>query len=148
MSEVHASIDIAAPPERVWDAVMDPHRLADWVTIHRKLGSAPNGPARRGDGFIQTLALHGVRFRVHWEVDTCKEPVHAHWIGHGPARSHAEIEYRLTAQDGGTRFDYRNEFRPPLGPLGALANRALVRGLPQREADASLVRLKVLLERN
>ena len=59
----------------------------------------------------------------------------------------AEIEYRLAPGDGGgTRFDYRNEFRPPLGSLGSLASRALVRGLPQREADASLARLKALVE--
>jgi hypothetical protein len=147
MSEVHASIDIDAPPQQVWDTVMNPQRLGDWVTIHRRLGDAPDGPARRGDEFDQTLSLHGVRFRVHWELDTCDEHVHAHWIGHGPARSHAEIEYRLAAIDSGTRFDYRNEFRPPLGSLGAFASRAIVRGLPQREADASLARLKGLVER-
>ena len=28
MSEVITSIDIDAPPEKVWDVVMDPHRLA------------------------------------------------------------------------------------------------------------------------
>jgi len=146
MSEVHATIDIAAPPHKVWDAVMDPRRLEEWVTIHRRLRRAPEGPAHEGDHFEQVLSLHGVHFRVRWELDTCKEPVHAHWIGHGPARSHAEIEYHLAAQDSGTRFDYRNEFRPPLGPLGSLASRALVRGLPQREADASLQRLKALVE--
>ena len=88
-----------------------------------------------------------MRFRVHWELDTCDEGAHAHWIGHGPARSHAEIEYHLAPIEGGTRFDYRNEFRPPLGSLGAFASRAIVRGLPQREADASLARLKALVER-
>jgi len=64
------------------------------------------------------------------------------------ARSHAETEYRLTAVDGGTRFDYRNEFTAPLGPLGRVASRALVGGLPRREADASLRRLKALAERS
>jgi len=54
----------------------------------------------------------------------------------------------LSALDGGarTRFNYRNEFHPPLGPLGAVAGRALVGHLPRREADASLARLKALVE--
>jgi carbon monoxide dehydrogenase subunit G len=148
MSEVHATIEIAAPPQQVWDTVMDPRQLQQWVTIHHRLRNAPPpGPAHEGDRFEQTLSLHGVHFRVRWELDTCREPIHAHWLGHGPARSHAEIEYRLAAADGGTQFDYRNEFRPPLGPLGSLASRALVRGLPQREADASLARLKALVEK-
>jgi uncharacterized protein YndB with AHSA1/START domain len=146
MSEIHASIDIAASPQQVWDVVLDPRRLEKWVTIHRRLGHAPSGTPRRGDEMEQTLSLHGVRFRVRWELETCESPTHAIWIGHGPARSHAETEYRLRADDGGTRFDYRNEFRAPLGPLGALASRAIVGGLPQREADASLAKLKALVE--
>jgi uncharacterized protein YndB with AHSA1/START domain len=37
MSTVHAEIDIDAPIERVWETVMDPHRLGDWVTIHKSV---------------------------------------------------------------------------------------------------------------
>ena len=57
------------------------------------------------------------------------------------------IGYRLVSRDGGgTCFEYENEFKAPLGPLGAAASRALMGGLPQREANASLQRLKALLE--
>ena len=147
MSEVATSIDIKASPETVWAIAMDPTRLDDWVTIHRGLGNHDNGRARRGFEMVQTLCLRGVNFRVRWELDTCNEPRHAEWKGRGPARSHAETEYRLTPIEGGTRFDYRNEFRAPLGPLGAVASRALVGGVPAREANASLKRLKALAEK-
>jgi uncharacterized protein YndB with AHSA1/START domain len=140
MSEVITSITIDAPPERVWDVIMNPRRLEDWVTIHRKLNSASDGE------MDQTLCLRGVNFHVHWELAACEAPKHAVWKGKGPARSHAETEYRLTAVDGGTRVAYRNEFRAPLGPLGAVASRALVGGLPEREARQSLKNLKALLE--
>jgi uncharacterized protein YndB with AHSA1/START domain len=147
MSEVVTSIDIKAPPEKVWALAMDPTRFSDWVTIHRGLGDHDGGKARKGFEMVQTLCLRGVNFHVHWELDTCTEPNHAEWKGRGPARSHAETEYRLTDNgNGGTHFDYRNEFKAPLGPLGAVASRALVGGLPAKEADASLRRLKRLLE--
>ena len=146
MSVVTTSIDLAAPPQAVWDVVMDSRRLGDWVTIHRKLGSAPSEPVRKGAEMEQTLCLRGVNFRVHWQLEECEPPHHAVWEGRGPARSHAHTEYVLKAEDGGTRFDYRNEFRPPLGPLGAAASRALVGGLPSREAQRSLARLKALVE--
>jgi carbon monoxide dehydrogenase subunit G len=148
VSEVRISIDIAAPPEKVWEVVMDPHRFGDWVTIHRKLNSADDGPPRPGSRMDQTLCLRGANFHVRWELAGCDAPHHAEWRGKGPARSHAETDYRLTAIDGGsaTRFDYRNEFKAPLGPLGAVASRALVGGLPEREAKASLQRLKALVE--
>jgi hypothetical protein len=147
VTEVVTSIDIAAPPERVWALAMDPDCLSEWVTIHRRLHSHDGGPPRTGYAMVQTLHLRGVNFKVHWELVACDAFRHAEWHGRGPARSHAETEYRLTAVDGGTRFDYRNEFTAPLGPLGRVASRALVGGLPRREADASLRRLKALSER-
>jgi uncharacterized protein YndB with AHSA1/START domain len=148
VTEVVTSIDIAAPPEKVWALAMDPDCLSEWVTIHRRLHSHDGGPPRKGYAMEQTLHLRGVNFKVQWELVECDKCVHAEWHGRGPARSHAETEYRLTAVDGGTRFDYRNEFTAPLGPLGRVASRALVGGLPRREADASLRKLKALAERS
>jgi uncharacterized protein YndB with AHSA1/START domain len=148
VSEVVTSIDIDAPPERVWALAMDPNCLSEWVTIHRRLHGHDDGSARKGYAMEQTLHLRGVNFKVHWELVACDEGRHAEWHGRGPARSHAETEYRLTPIDGDrTRFDYRNVFTAPLGPLGRVASRALVGGLPRREADASLRKLKKLAER-
>jgi uncharacterized protein YndB with AHSA1/START domain len=146
VSEVTASIRIDAPPEKVWALVMDPEHLSDWVTIHRALGPHDRGRPRAGFQMEQTLHLRGVNFKVHWELVSCTAGHHAEWHGRGPARSHAETEYRVSEDGDGTRFDYRNVFRAPLGPLGAVASRALVGGLPRREADASLARLKALAE--
>ena len=47
MTAVTASIDIAVPPERVWDVIMDPYHFDEWVTIHRKLGHVDDGRAAR-----------------------------------------------------------------------------------------------------
>jgi uncharacterized protein YndB with AHSA1/START domain len=147
MSEVITSITIDALPEKVWEVVMDTSRFGEWVTIHRGLIHGPKGAPREGDEMEQTLHLRGVNFHVHWELTACEAPHHAVWQGRGPAHSHAETEYRLTAVDGGTRFAYRNEFKAPLGALGAIASRALVGGLPEREARATLRNLKELVER-
>jgi uncharacterized protein YndB with AHSA1/START domain len=141
VSDVVTTIDIDAPVDEVWRTVMDPERLGDWVTIHRQLLSHSDGEME------QVLCLRGAKFKVHWHLTVNDAPYHAEWQGRGPARSHAETEYKLSDNGrGGTRFDYRNEFRAPLGPLGAVASRALVGGLPAKEADASLRRLKALLE--
>jgi uncharacterized protein YndB with AHSA1/START domain len=148
MSTVTASIEIAAPPAAVWDVVMDPARLGDWVTIHRKLRGSDDGPPRVGYRMDQQVHLRGVSLDVHWTLVDCDPGAHAVWEGRGPARSRARTEYRLRATDDGhTRFDYRNEFHAPLGPLGALAGRALVGGMPEREATRTLDRLRELLER-
>jgi uncharacterized protein YndB with AHSA1/START domain len=147
VTSVATSIDIDAPPQEVWDVVMDPRRMSEWVTIHRHLGHHDDGHPRPGYEMEQTLCLRGVNFKVHWTLSEADEPHRAVWEGRGPARSHARIVEQLTELDGGrTRFHYENEFKAPLGPFGAVASRALVGGLPRREADATLQRLKQLLE--
>ncbi|MDQ3632840.1 MAG: SRPBCC family protein [Actinomycetota bacterium] len=147
MSEVRASIDIDAAPEAVFDVALDPERLGDWVTIHRELLRADAGPPREGMEMQQRMSLRGAPFKVSWELVVCDRPTHAEWRGRGPARSKAETEYALEALPGGaTRFSYRNDFRAPFGPLGAVAGRALVGGIPQKEAIASLTALKALVE--
>ena len=147
MNEVRTSVEIAASPEEVWRIAMDPERLRDWVTIHRTLHRADPYPPHEGSKMEQTLSLRGAPFKVSWTLVTCDEGRHAEWEGKGPARSHAETEYRLTpTKGGGTRFDYRNSFRTPLGPLGAVAGRVVVGDVPRREADASLAMLKRLCE--
>jgi len=147
VTEVHTSIDIDAPPEVVFDIALDPARLGDWVTIHRKLLSADAGPPREGMAMQQRMSLRGAAFKVTWKLVACERPGHAEWKGRGPARSKAETEYTLEAlPGGGTRFSYRNAFKAPLGPLGAVAGNALVGGLPEKEARASLAALKRLAE--
>lgn len=147
MSRVHTEIAIAAPPQRVWDVVMDPNRLGDWVTIHRHVEHAP-AELRRGSTFEQTLNLRGAHLHVVWTVVDLDPPRRAVWEGQGPAHSRASIVYALRPdREDRTIFDYTNEFKPPGGALGAVAGRVLVGGLSHREAQRSLLRLKQLVER-
>jgi carbon monoxide dehydrogenase subunit G len=148
MSTVTASIEIDAPPEQVWETVMDPQCLSHWVTIHRRLLRADKGPPTVGFEMEQAIHLRGVTLDVHWQLVECDPPRRAVWEGHGPARSRAHTEYLLSSNGGGTRFDYHNEFRAPLGPVGALVSRALVGGIPVREANRTLQALKKQIEQD
>lgn len=148
MSTVCAEILIAAPIERVWETVMDPHRLGDWVTIHKAVENVSRIPLRRGSTMDQAMSVVGVTFHVHWRLTEMTEPTEARWEGGGPAHSDALIHYQLEpTPDGGTRFRYTNQFHPPGGRLGSLASRFIVGATSEREADRSLSRLKQLLER-
>jgi uncharacterized protein YndB with AHSA1/START domain len=147
MTVVTASIDIDASPERVYDAMLDPARLKDWVTIHRRVNRSDDGTPHEGYEMEQTLSLRGANFKVRWTLTEADKPEKATWEGRGPAHSYARTSYHLHPRDGGgTRFDYENEFKAPGGFLGAAASRALIGGVPEREARRSLERLKQLLE--
>jgi uncharacterized protein YndB with AHSA1/START domain len=149
MSTVHVTIEIDAPPERVWDTIMNPDRLGDWVTIHRSVKAVSDNPLTGGSTMEQVLAMRGVSFHVHWKLVDVSPPNRADWEGRGPAHSRARISYRLSGDAAGpTKFDYMNEFSPPGGRLGNLASRVIVGAASEREANNSLHRLKALLDGN
>jgi uncharacterized protein YndB with AHSA1/START domain len=148
MSIVHVTIDIDAPTERVWETIMDPNRLKDWVTIHRSVKNVSESPTREGATMDQLMHMRGVTFHVHWMLVAVRAPHYAEWEGRGPAHSHARIRYALsTKEDGSTTFEYTNEFTAPGGRLGDAASRMIVGTASEREAHSSLSRLKALLER-
>jgi uncharacterized membrane protein len=147
MSTVKADIEIAAPIEKVWETVMNPQRLADWVTIHKSVKNVSDSPLRRGSTMEQAMHVRGLTFHVRWTVVSMRAPERAEWEGTGPAHSRALIRYELArVDDERTRFQYTNEFKTPGGRLGNIASRMIVGATSEREAQNSLMRLKDLLE--
>lgn len=148
MSTVSAKIRINAPAETVWDTIMDPRRLKDWVTIHKSVRDVSASPLRRGATMNQAMSVRGLTFHVHWTLTSADPPRHAEWEGEGPARSRAIIRYELASEgEDCTVFQYTNEFHPPGGRLGSVAGRMIVGATSEREANRSLHLLKDLLER-
>ncbi len=140
--EVH----LDAPPQEVYELVMDPRRLEDWVSIHQSLEEAPDGLLTEGDKIRQTLKLAGRPFEVRWTVTTNNRPKHVVWKGEGPVGSTAGIEYGFEEDGEGTRFRYVNEYDLPGGMLGRFAGRFVAGSkIPDRELDRSLEKLKKLL---
>ena len=147
MSDVRATIVIDAPPAEVFAAAMAPERTPDWVTIVLRVEAHDAGELREGYEMSQRLCLRGVPFTVEWTLTELDAPHFARWEGKGPARSKAITENRLKAVKDGTHFTYTNAFKTPFGPLGAVAAGAVMGGVPEREATASLVALKAMVER-
>lgn len=143
---VAQTVEIAAPIQRVWDTVMDPERLGEWVSIHRSVSEVPEGELETGSRFRQRMRLKGVPLKVRWQVVECDPPNRARWSGEAAAGSKAGIVYDLSEEDGVTTFDYQNEFELPAGKVGKLAGRAFNAMSGDREARKSLARLKELLE--
>lgn len=143
---VERDIGIDAAPERVYEVLMDPRRLEDWVTIHAELKAAPSGDLTQGSELSQCLKLAGQKFTVHWRVVEDDHPRRVVWEGRGPVGSKARVVYQLEPDgNGGTRFTYANEYSIPGGALGRLGGRA-VAPASRRESERSLAKLKKLLE--
>ena len=122
MARVQTSIDIAAPVQDVWELVTDLQRLGDWVSIHRDFPESPPAEVTEGVSFRQTLAVAGTPFEVRWTAVEVDGPQRLRWEGTGPAGTMAQTTYSLSAASG------------------------VVAGHAEREADASLARLKQIAE--
>lgn len=145
MPDVHETVEISAQPEEVWALVMDPERLGDWVTAHREVRGAPDRDLKAGDSFEQKLCVAGKSFDAKWELVECEKPSLAVWKASGPMGTNADVRYDISASNGGTRFEYSNDFGLPRGPL-KIAAKAVAGAPAHRAARKSLQKLKTLLE--
>ena len=146
MTKLEREIHIDAPPEEVYDTLMDPESLGKWVTIQQSLEEAPNGDLEKGSELVQRVKVAGRKFRLRWKVADAVRGKRAVWQGRGPLGSKAEAVYELEANSGGTNFSYTNEYHLPGGVAGRIAGRAIV-AASGGEADKSLAKLKRLVER-
>jgi carbon monoxide dehydrogenase subunit G len=146
MTRLEREIHIDAEPEVVYDKLMDPACLGEWVTIQEELLEAPDGDLTKGDELVQRCRVAGQKFKLRWKVEQADPPHKTVWRGRGPFGSKARVTYDLAANGGGTDFTYTNEFDLPGGPVGRVAGRAVV-GASGGEADKTLKRLKALVEK-
>jgi acetyl-CoA C-acetyltransferase len=142
---VERDIEIAAPPEEVYDLIADPGRLGEWVTIHQYVDGKTPAELVEGARMTQCLKLAGRSFKVKWTVVESDRPRLLAWEGRGPLRSKAKVLNTLTPTDTGTHFSYVNEYSLPGGPLGNMAG-PVVRRVTTGEVDSTLQKLKELLE--
>ena len=147
MTKLEREITIDASRDTVYDVLLDPDCLGEWVTIQEELEEAPEGrDLKPGDELRQRMKVAGARFRLSWTVVESDRPSRVVWKGKGPMGSKATAVYELSENgDGGTRFSYLNEYALPGGPAGRLAGRAIMKA-SGREADKTLERLKELCE--
>lgn len=139
---VHESVDLAATPEEVWDKLMDPCFLDEWVSAHREIEEMPELPLGVGATFTQKLGVGPVKFKVRWEVLEADKPELARWRGCGPGGAEAQITYRLEADgNGGTRFRYENDYELPGGVVAKTAGKAVGSAAGRREARKSMQKL-------
>lgn len=140
---VHESVDLAAGPDEVWEKLMDPRFLDEWVSAHREVVEMPELPLGEGATFTQKLGVGPVKFRVEWEVLEADRPRLARWRGKGPGGSEAEITYKLSAGENGdgTHFEYKNDYELPGGVVGKAAGTAVGSAAGKREARKSMKKL-------
>lgn len=138
------SIDIAAAPDRVFDYATNSSTQPDWITFIRDV-EITSGDAKS----------EGTTDRCVFKLGPRTQALGATWTEYDAPRSFAreatsglEIEERMTFEPrgDGACVEWTVDYRPPLGPLGALFDALFMNRLLQNEMEESLETLKARLE--
>jgi uncharacterized protein YndB with AHSA1/START domain len=145
VARIERSIDIDAPPEKVFGELAHWGRLTQWSTIT----ADHDGPERCtgvGEEFDQHLRLAGINVQTHWRVTEYEPPRMLAYEATGPGDSWLRMRQEVVAVDAGSRVQLQVDYELPAGVLGEAVDRMYVERRNQREAEHSLENLKELIE--
>lgn len=146
MADIERSMEVAAPPERVfsfvasqWEGTLDfwEKGIEAWAP----LTSSPLGPGFQVEDVGRMLGL-GIRVRMEVREFEAGRGWSAFSVGGPPVRG----DWRFEPVDGGTRFTYRLRYDMPPPVLGPLLDRALIEKRWAQAIEASLRNLKARVE--
>ncbi len=140
------SIEIAAPPNRIWPFFVDPDKVLQWCITFRKFKYTSD---RRGGGaasiYIEEQA-GGPLMKLYFQIAECSEnEMLALRMVSGTGVKSYEQSWSVEAIPAGSRFTFREEIELPLGVIGKLLSPILER-MSAATVDKMLIKLKALAE--
>ena len=144
MPDLTLHVDVAAPVERTWDAVVDWNRQGEWM-----LGTRVEAGLRDGVGVGGTLrARTGLGPLGFWDEMTITtwDPPHRCEVLHTGRVVRGTGSFAVSEQAGGSRFTWSERLELPLGTAGRLGW-AVLRPAFAAGVQASLRRFARFVER-
>ena len=140
MYSFKVSVDINAPPARVWRALCDPAEVVQWDTGVVEAIDAPADYPRPGQHVRWRYANGPFRLLHDRPKEVVPERSLRSLISLGPFLF--DETYVLAARDGGCRLTAAMVVRAPLPPFGFLIERLYAGAASKRTVEASLQAIK------
>lgn len=147
MAETHLvhAIDIAAPPDRVFDYVTMPANWPRWHPQSRAVRGVVDRTPRPGEQTVEEFEIAGRRGRATWTSEAVDAPRRWEFAGRNESRGGARIVYTLTPAGGGTHFERDIVYRGN-NLLFVIANALKIRSVMDADSSEALRRLKRAIE--
>lgn len=147
MPHIESSIEIAAPPEKVWELISDPDRYPEWVVPTDEMLEVPQGELGAGSVYKERGGIAPFKGTSEWRVNAF-EPHHrqVHDGDDGTMKIHLEIE--ITPAGGGSRMRQSIDAEPRwfIAPLVLVLWPLMLRSKAQRAMDDTLANAKAIVE--
>ena len=144
--QVRQSVEIAAPPERIWPFLVEPDNVLKWYPTLRRFEY--EDPGRRGQGarvYAEEKAS-GMLMKLHFVVTDWVEnrTVSLHMVS-GTGVKGYDQSWNVEPLPAGSRFTFEERVELPYGVLGSLIGKVGQRS-SESHVKEMLAELKVLAE--
>jgi carbon monoxide dehydrogenase subunit G len=139
MPEITTSQEIDAPQAHVWSVVSNPHRFADWNTLHDKWAEEPPATLCKGSRVVDVVKIKGIVDTIDFTTEDFRAPEFLSLSGNGSTGSSVVLEFTVSEQTvERSLVTLHIVFTSSVlfGPLGRVVERAF-----RKELSASLEKL-------
>jgi len=140
MGAVTTQATLAAPTDKVWEAITDADSYAKWNAVHVAF---PDGPPELavGSTYKEQVTLMGMPGEVLWKVTELDDGKSMVLEGDGPMGVKLRNAYSLEDDGDGTAVTFESEF----GGEALAAMEAPLEAAAGKAGDDSLAKLEALL---
>ena len=142
--KIQRSVEIAAPPEKIWPFLVEPEKIMKWFTFLKKF-EYTGGCGGVGTKFYYEEKSGPQLMKLHYEVTEWVENERlAFKLTSGAPKKDDQV-WALEATPSGSRFTVTEDFQMPLGILGKLMDFFLA-GMIGKGVEKILGNLKSVVE--
>ena len=143
---VERSIEIAAPPEKIWPFLVEPEKIMQWFTLLRKFEYTGEQKSGVGTPFYYEEKSGPQLMKLHYVVTEWVENGRLAFVmTSGPAKRDDQI-WSIEATPSGSRFTLTEDYEMSWGVVGKLMEKLFVGRIIGKHLEEILANLKNLAE--
>ena len=144
--KVQGSIEIAAPPEKVWPFLVEPEKVLKWCITFKKFEYTTEQHSGAGTPFYVEEKAGGPLMKLNFMVTEWVENEKlASKMTSGTGVKSYEMRFTLKPTPSGSTFTFAEEVALPYGIIGKLIG-AVMKGSSETHVKHMLAELKSLAE--
>jgi uncharacterized membrane protein len=144
LTKVEKSIEIHAPPTRVWEAIQ-PENMPQWYEEFKTVKWTSNEPHKKGATFQVDSVIADMKNDFDAEMVQVKDGEYGVWRTTSGNMKGLAIAM-LTPSDKGTRLSMSMDYQLPYSVIGKMMDSVKVHKAVDRSFEVGLANLKYLLE--
>jgi len=144
--KIEKSVDIAAPPQKIWPYLIEPDKMVQWCITFRKCEFTGEQHSGEGTRYYVEEKAGGPLMKIHFMVTKWTENQKlAFKMTSGNFVKGYELRWMIEPLAAGSRFHFAEDFTMPWGIIGRLIG-FVGRSSSEKHVTEMLDKLKNLAE--